>query len=440
MFSTITSGILSRLAWQKKTHSMATLNSLNDSIAMIEFTPDGTIITANPLFLDCMDYQASEVIGQHHSMFCPPDLVHSTQYRDFWQRLRRGEKFSDKFIRLAKHSRPVWLEANYVPVPDRHGRVIKIVKLATDITVSIIDAQEQRAMTAAIERSMAVIAFNLKGEVLTANDNFLKTMGYQAKEIEGAHHSLFCSEALRTSPEYRTFWQKLNRGEFISGQFSRVDKQGRTIWLRATYNPVFDNKGALYKVVKFATNVTAQVEKNKMERDAAQQAYHTALQTNESTRLGANVIENSVQNINALAGELNGISGDISDLSDSSERIGSLVESIRSIASHTNLIAINAAIEAARAGAQGRSFAVVANEVRTLAANINRSTSEIENMVQQNHLLAAKALKGIESNLKRADQGVDLAHQAGGVISEIQQSSEQVVRAISNVTNALEQE
>ncbi|QCR38049.1 PAS domain-containing methyl-accepting chemotaxis protein [Nissabacter sp. SGAir0207] len=440
MFSTITSGILSRLAWQKKTHSMATLSSLNDSIAMIEFTPDGTIITANPLFLDCMDYQASEVIGQHHSMFCPPDLVHSAQYRDFWQRLRRGEKFSDKFMRLAKHSRPVWLEANYVPVPDRHGRVIKIVKLATDITASIIDAQEQRAMTAAIERSMAVIAFNLKGEVLTANDNFLKTMGYQAKEIEGVHHSLFCSEALRTSPEYRTFWQKLNRGEFISGQFSRVDKQGRTIWLRATYNPVFDNKGALYKVVKFATNVTAQVEKNKMERDAAQQAYHTALQTNESTRLGANVIENSVQNINALAGELNGISGDISDLSDSSERIGSLVESIRSIASHTNLIAINAAIEAARAGAQGRSFAVVANEVRTLAANINRSTSEIENMVQQNHLLAAKALKGIESNLKRADQGVDLAHQAGGVISEIQQSSEQVVRAISNVTNALEQE
>lgn len=292
-------------------------------------------------------------------------------------------------------------------------------------------------MTTAIERSMAVIAFNLKGEVLMANDNFFNTMGYRADEIIGRHHSLFCPPEMRTSEAYRRFWHKLNQGEYISGQFERVNKQGNTVWLRATYNPVFNSAGELYKVVKFATDVTAQVEKNQLEREAAQQAWQTALHTSESTQQGAAVIENSVQNINALASELHGISGDINDLSDSSDRIGAIVESIRRIADQTNLLALNAAVEAARAGQHGRSFAVVASEVRTLAANINRATSEIENRVRHNHLLADKAQKGIASNLKRADQGVVLAQQAGGVIAEIRGSSSEVVRAISHVADTL---
>ena len=392
MFSTITSGILSRLAWQKRSHSSATLSSLQEAIAMVEFTPDGHILTANTLFLERMGYTLAEIVGQHHSLFC-------TQ--------------------------------------DRHGRVIKIVKLASDITARIMDAQEQRAMTTAIERSMAVIAFNLKGEVLMANDNFFNTMGYRADEIIGRHHSLFCPPEMRTSEAYRRFWHKLNQGEYISGQFERVNKQGNTVWLRATYNPVFNSAGELYKVVKFATDVTAQVEKNQLEREAAQQAWQTALHTSESTQQGAAVIENSVQNINALASELHGISGDINDLSDSSDRIGAIVESIRRIADQTNLLALNAAVEAARAGQHGRSFAVVASEVRTLAANINRATSEIENRVRHNHLLADKAQKGIASNLKRADQGVVLAQQAGGVIAEIRGSSSEVVRAISHVADTL---
>jgi len=440
MFSTITSGILSRLAWQKRGHSKATLSSLQDAIAMVEFTPEGKILTANELFLERMGYTLKEIVGQHHSMFCTTDMLNSPQYRDFWRRLNRGEGFSDKFLRVAKHSRPIWLEANYVPVQDRSGRVIKIVKLASDITARIMDAQEQRAMTTAIERSMAVIAFNLKGEVLMTNDNFLKTMGYNASEVIGVHHSQFCPPEMRNSDEYRRFWHKLNQGEFISGQFQRLNKRGQTVWLRATYNPVFNETGELYKVVKFATDVTAQVEKNQQERDAAQQAYQTALQTSESTRLGATVIENSVQTMNDLAGELHGISGDINDLSQSSDRIGAIVESIRRIADQTNLLALNAAVEAARAGQHGRSFAVVANEVRTLAANINRATTEIENMVQQNHTLAEKALKGIASNLKRADQGVGLAKEAGGMMADIRDSSSEVVRAIGHVTATLREE
>jgi len=164
MFSTITSGIASRHSWQKRSHSAATLSSLNGSIAMIEFSPDGAILSANALFLARMGYTLAEIEGQHHSLFCTPEQLQSRAYQDFWQRLNRGESFSDKFLRMAKNSRPIWLEANYVPVQNRHGRVIKIVKLATDITEHINDAHEQRAITTAIERSMAVIAFNLKGE------------------------------------------------------------------------------------------------------------------------------------------------------------------------------------------------------------------------------------------------------------------------------------
>lgn len=159
MFSTITSGIASRHSWQKRSHSAATLSSLNGSIAMIEFSPDGTILSANALFLARMGYTLAEIEDQHHSLFCTAEQLESRDYQDFWLRLNRGESFSDKFLRVAKNGRPVWLEANYVPVQNRHGRVIKIVKLATDITDHINDAQEQRAITTAIERSMAVIAF-----------------------------------------------------------------------------------------------------------------------------------------------------------------------------------------------------------------------------------------------------------------------------------------
>lgn len=421
----------------KPKHSAVTLNSLHNAIATIEFTPEGEIITANDLFLQCMGYELEEIIGQHHRLFCPPDDYQSPQYREFWQRLYRGESFSDKYLRLGKNGHPVWLEAHYVPVKSASGQVIKVVKMGKDITEHILDSQKQRAMTTAINRSMAVITFNLQGFTISANANFLNIMGYGADEIIGHHHSQFCLPESTNTPEYHRFWQRLNNGEFISGQFQRLTRQGESRWLRATYTPVFNDAGELYEVVKFATDVTEQVERNIQERQAAQQAYQAAIRTSDRTHFGAAVMEKSIVTINKLADELHAISNNINELNEISDSIGNLVENIRRIANQTNLLALNAAIEAARAGQHGRGFAVVANEVRTLSHNINLATSEIEHKVKHNQSITDNALNIIESNLLDVAHCVNLAKDAGSVMEEVNASSNEVVSAVNNIAEAL---
>ena len=207
---------------QRGLHAAASFRSLGHAMPVIEFTPEGIIQKASPLFLAAMGYRADQIVGQHHSMFCPSALVNSPEYRRFWQRLAAGESFSDKYLRLASGMRPVWLEASYIPVTDRRGRVFKIVKIAADISERMQSSLEQESIINAISRSMAVIAFSPDGHVLEANDNFLKATGYQAAEVTGKHHRLFCSDELSQSEEYRQFWVRLNQGEFFSGQFPRL--------------------------------------------------------------------------------------------------------------------------------------------------------------------------------------------------------------------------
>lgn len=182
-----------------KSYVTDTLRSLQNAVACIEFKPDGTILSANSLFMSVMGYSLKEIVGQHHRIFCAPGWLGSTEYACFWQRLGKGESFSDKFMRLTKSGTPVWLEAHYIPVKDRQGRVVKIVKLASDITSHVEDALEQRAMTTAMERSMAVITFTPEGEIIKANDNFFSVMGYTPEEITGRHHRMFCTDEIRNS-------------------------------------------------------------------------------------------------------------------------------------------------------------------------------------------------------------------------------------------------
>ena len=240
----------------------AQLAALRKSQAVVEFELDGSIITANQNFLGAIGYSLAEVQGRHHRMFVDPAEASSAEYRDFWAKLNRGEFQAAEFKRLAKGSREIWIEASYNPVLDRSGKPYKIVKFATDITAKKINAMESAGKVMAIGRSQAVIEFKLDGTIVTANENFLGAMGYSLTEVQGQHHRIFMPAADRDSPAYREFWVCLNRGEFRAGEFKRLAKGGKEVWILASYNPILDEKGKPFKVVKFATDVTRQKLKN----------------------------------------------------------------------------------------------------------------------------------------------------------------------------------
>ncbi|TGN77174.1 methyl-accepting chemotaxis protein [Bradyrhizobium yuanmingense] len=248
----------------RKSHgdAQARLDAIGRSQAMIEFNLDGTIVTANKNFLDALGYRLEEIRGKHHSMFVPADQRDSAEYKAFWAALNRGEYQAREFKRIAKDGHEVWIEASYNPVLDGNGKTVMVAKIATDITAKKIRSMTDASKIAAISRAQAVIEFNLDGTIVSANENFCKALGYSLDEIKGKHHSLFVADGDRNSPAYREFWAALNRGEYQAGEFKRIGKGGREVWILASYNPLLDENGKPYGVVKFATDVTAEKLKN----------------------------------------------------------------------------------------------------------------------------------------------------------------------------------
>ncbi|MBR0958332.1 methyl-accepting chemotaxis protein [Bradyrhizobium japonicum] len=240
----------------------AMLAAIGRSQAMIEFAMDGTILTANHNFLNALGYTLDEIKGKKHAMFMPADQRDSAEYQAFWAQLNRGEPRAAEFKRIGKGGREVWIEASYNPVLDDAGKPVKVVKVATDITAKKIHAMTEASKVSAIGRAQAVIEFKLDGTVVTANENFCKALGYSLAEIEGKHHSMFVDAAGRDGASYREFWAALNRGEYQAGEFKRIGKGGREVWILASYNPLLDEKGKPFGVVKFATEITAEKLKN----------------------------------------------------------------------------------------------------------------------------------------------------------------------------------
>ena len=236
--------------------ALAQAAAIDKSQAIIEFNTDGTVKTANQNFLNALGYSLSEIQGKHHSMFVEPAARETAAYREFWAKLNRGEYQAAEYKRIGKGGKEVWIQASYNPILDRSGKVVKVVKFATDITAAKIRAMEEGGKVAAIGRAQAVIEFNLDGTIVTANENFLNALGYSLAEIQGKHHSMFVEPAMRDSAAYREFWAKLNRGEFEAAEFKRIGKGGKEVWILASYNPILDEKGKPFKVVKFATDVT----------------------------------------------------------------------------------------------------------------------------------------------------------------------------------------
>ncbi|MDX2182906.1 MAG: PAS domain-containing methyl-accepting chemotaxis protein [Gemmatimonadaceae bacterium] len=241
----------------------AQLQAIHQVMAVVEFDVDGTVLTANDHFLRALGYTLAEIQGRPHSTFCDPAWVASPAYADFWARLKRGEADAGEYKRIGKGGRDVWIQASYNPIRGADHRVVKIVKFATDITARSEALANYQGQVEAISRSNAVIEFNLDGTILTANDNFLQTVGYQLGEIAGKHHSMFCDPSYVQTAEYREFWAKLNRGEFHSGEYKRIGKGGKVVYIQASYNPIYDRDGRLVKVVKYASDATAMVQLRK---------------------------------------------------------------------------------------------------------------------------------------------------------------------------------
>jgi methyl-accepting chemotaxis protein len=235
----------------------AQLKALRHSQACIEFKLDGTILWANPLFLDAMGYTLADIEGRHHRMFVPQREAESEAYAAFWGALRRGEHQAAVFQRTGKDGREVWIQASYCPVRNWRGRVYKIVKFATDITAAQMQAADHSGQIEAIGKSLAVIEFNMEGTILHANDLFLAATGYTLAESAGKHHSMFLEEAERNAASYASFWEDLRRGQFRQAEYKRLGKNGKEIWIQASYNPILDPSGKPFKVVKYAIDVTA---------------------------------------------------------------------------------------------------------------------------------------------------------------------------------------
>lgn len=438
------------------------INAIQSSQAVVEFDLDGTIIFANDIFLKTVGYNLEEIKGQRHSMFVEEALRSSSEYQDMWKRLNRGECIAGEFRRIGKGGREIYLQGVYSAIVDKAGKAFKVVKYATDVTEAKLRNADNEGQVAAISRVQAVIEFGLDGVIATANDNFLKAMGYRLDEVQGRHHSMFVDPGFASGSEYRQFWLDLAAGRQQTGRFRRLGKGGQEVWIEGSYFPILNHAGKPFKVVKYVRNITSlkQVEAAlgstaQTLASAAQELTSVSQQmasNSEETASQANMVsaaaEEVSRNVETVAGAAEEMGASIreiarnandaarvatsavkvaektnvtvSKLGESSAEIGNVIKVITSIAQQTNLLALNATIEAARAGEAGKGFAVVANEVKELAKQTAKATEDI-----------SRKIDAIQSDSKGA---VEAIGQIGTIIGQINDIQTTIASAVEQQT------
>lgn len=422
------------------------LEAINRSQAVIEFDMTGRVLDANGNFLKLMGYSLDEIKGNHHRMFVAPEHASSPEYQSFWERLGRGQFEHGEYKRIGKDGREVWIQATYNPIYDPRGKLIKVVKFATDYTKAKLVNAECMARVEAIDKGQAVIEFDLDGRVLTANRNFLAAMGYTLREIQGQHHSMFCSLDYTQSEEYRDFWLRLGEGKFTSGRFKRVGKFNRDVWIQATYNPILDLNGKVVKIVKFAYDVTKEVlleqriaSKSVEMRKHVEQLVDALQIIVDSSDSAAGQTDNGLQAAQQGATDLKRSIATIDAIQTSANRVSDIVRVIGEIANQTNLLAFNAAIEAARAGQHGVGFSVVAAEVRKLAESSSTAAREISALMEES---LAQVQEGAEVTQRASGQFDGILSAVSGSRSNIGKVGEAITiqkQAMLNIQSLLRQ-
>jgi methyl-accepting chemotaxis protein len=381
--------------------------AINRSQAVIEFTPDGKILHANPNFLQALGYTLDEVKGKHHSLFVDSAYRNSQDYSAFWQKLGRGEFDANQYKRIRKDGKEIWIQASYNPLLDRSGKVVGVIKFATDITAEKLKNADFEGQMAAVHKAQAVIEFNLDGTIVTANENFLNAVGYSLQEIKGQHHSMFCEPAYRQSPEYKMFWEKLGRGEFDAAQYKRIGKGGKEIWIQASYNPILDASGRPFKVVKFASDITAMRMAVEQTRDAVTAAKEKDL-THRIPMAGK-------------TGELEMLCGGVNELLDSmAEVMGEIKTTSREVSSAAAEISTATTDLSQRTEEQAASLEETSASMEQIAATVKKNA---ENAKHANDLT--------RGTHEVADRGGEVVAQAVSAMARIEESSRKIADIIS---------
>ena len=462
--------------------------AIGKSQAVIEFGLDGSILTANDNFLQAVGYTLDEIKGKHHRILVDAAYAQSPEYQQFWAKLARGEFDAGQYRRFGKGGREVWLQATYNPILDAAGKPFKVVKICADVTRQKLEAADSEGKLRAVDKVQAIIEFDLDGTIRTANDNFLRVIGYSMAEIRGKHHRIFVDPQYAASPEYEAFWAKLRRGEYDAAEYRRIAKGGREVWLQASYNPVFDANGRPIKVVKFATDITEQkrttqqlsalvaqirvsvsevttsakdiadgntslsqrVEEQaasleqtassmeemtatvKQNSDNAAAAKQLASAARESAEKGGAVVTQAVDAMQAIDA--------------ASRKISDIIGVIDEIAFQTNLLALNAAVEAARAGEQGRGFAVVASEVRNLAGRSASAAKEIKALIQDSSAKVADGSRLVSQSGEGLQEIIGSVKKVTDIVAEIAAASveqsggiDQIARAVAQMKEVTQQ-
>ncbi|MCH4090885.1 methyl-accepting chemotaxis protein [Acetobacter sp.] len=389
----------------------ATLAALRQSFAVIEFDTRGIILSANENFCHAMGYKSEELIGRHHSIFAEPDYASSPEYRAFWEKLASGECVTGECVRIGKDGNEVWLQASYSPVRDVSGNVYKIVKLASVITGSVMEATDSKGKLEALSRVQAVIEFLPDGTIMTANKNFLKTVAYDLQEIQGRHHSMFVETSVAKTSEYAAFWDKLRAGEFVSSECKRIGKNGKEIWLQTSYNPIFDRKGRIIKVVKFATDITRRVQAiNEIEHGLKKLASNTLNyrlttpidSTYEGLRHDFNkAIQNLDQTIGAISSSVTTVGRGADEITTASVDLAQRTET-QAVSLEETASRLNQLTNAVTRSADG------AKDASTLASNVRTNAARSGEVVNN----AVKAMEQIRNTSQSISQIV-------GMIDEI---------------------